>query len=230
MVDSIIRNWANYLFVHAVAHPRIDYDTRLEFFDKANAIYNNLKLNQDTRIFAPSVEKERLLAVKEFLVQQSEFVYLVPGRQMLDNPDFINGMDDWIQYNSNWQTEELNIIGRRGNTAVFSRQGDGHSSLSQQLLLMPGHCYLFSVVGKTKRHDDIRTLWLYWDTYNDEGKPQGNMIIHGHDNKDWTTLYGVFCLDESDKDRELINIAPVNIYGDVTSYIDSVRLYELTYD
>lgn len=212
------RNLAFLLVYEATTRHGLNYYTRQTWLEQANKLASDPQMNRMS-----TLEQQDRTQSLQFLQSDELYAHLFPGRQLLVNPDFENGVLGWIEYHSDWQV----VAGEEGKTAVFSRSGDGHSTLSQLVELQSGTCYLFSATGKTERTDNTATIWLYWETY-ENGRPQGHTLLKGHDNKAWEHLFGVFCLPHGTERIVKVNVAPVNLYGNVTATVGSIRLYELT--
>lgn len=218
-----MRNVVALSVVHAILDPNLGYLDRQGAFTKAAA-------QSDTSPWLSAIaetERRDLEVSKKFLESYEVYKHLEPGRQLMVNPVFSHDLDGWIEYFSDWHVTDISTLTYSGPAVVFDREGGGHSALSQVHRLVPGLCYLFSVTGMTRRQSGPPTLWLYWETYDERGRPQGHVLQKGHDNEPWQHFLGVFCLPSSGQVAQTINIAPLNIYGDVTAYVGSARLYEL---
>lgn len=212
----------------AIGLSDLDYETRVNYFIKADTALSSLLLLENNTLHTIDIEVEKaaLFQAKEFLDTSENYAYYEPTVQLLNNPEFNNGKAGWTEYSSSWQNQIKTMLGEHNSILTYSREGIGHSSISQILFLKSGQCYLFSVVGTVERYDEIPTIWLYWETY-DTGKPVGNSLISSPAEQPWQRRNGVFCLSPSNTSIQKIVVAPINIYGTATVYLDSARLYEL---
>lgn len=223
--DTLLMNKTSIKLNQAIGLPSLNLQSRVQFLEEAQQFINLTIENQPFRV-DPSVEKDALIQAAEYLETEQKYSNYVPGKQLLSNPEFEYGEIGWIEYSSAWKLQANSMLDKNETILVYSRTGDGHGSLNQLLVLRAGECYLLSVVGAVDRHDEVPTFWLYWETY-ETGRPVGNSLISSPGNQPWQRRDGVFCLSPSDEPLQKVIVAPVNLYGNATAYLDSARLYEL---
>lgn len=223
--EALFLNQAAIFFNRAIGHPTLDYPTRVAILKKASALISK-EIEQPHIADNANREAIEIMQAYEYL-NQNEYGQFVPGAQLLNNPEFLNGTIGWVEYASNWESvsQEKQLLADAA-IVTFTRTGEGHSSISQTFQLIPGQCYLFSAVAEVNRIDDTPTFWFYWETY-EMGKPKGHYIIKDIGSQIWGKRFGVFCLPKSDLDKVKVTIAPLNLYGDVAVRLGSVRLYVL---
>ena len=217
---NIIAIWVN----RGLGSPSLDYMSRLKLLKQAAQIP---KIARQTMSTQAEVEYKEYIIAAEYLKKDENYSRFTPSIQLLSNPNFIDGANGWIQYNSTWKYFAEGTLQNHDSVIFYNRQGEGHASISQILQLLPDRCYLFSIVSFAERQDDIPTFWLYWET-NEMNERQGHSLIKGIGDQSWQRRIGVFCLaPASENERVQVVIAPVNMYGNVSVYLESTRLYLL---
>lgn len=223
---SLIANIALIHMNQAIAAPGLTYTERQHKLAQATAWANLSGVRGIMLANQIDIERQELQFAHGYLRGYDQFSQFEPGRQLLFNTTFENRAAGWIQYRSEWQKTEVELPEYTGAALVFSRQGPGHGSLSQIVQLQAGACYLFKVIGAAQRYDETRTFWLYWERF-ENGQRQGHNLQSESGEQMWAQRQGVFCLPAGDAQLEEVVVAPVSVYGDVTVYLKTARLYEL---
>lgn len=218
VAHSIHINRAAIFLNRAVNHPALRMEARTITFHA---------IAQEEWSIMPSLEKTHFLAAADYLARTSDYTGYEPGPQLLHNPDFVNGLIGWVQYNSHWQLFAPNTLSEDTTIVTYSRQGEGHASLSQSLELENGDCYLFSVTGSVERRDNTPTYWFYLEMYDETGKPMGQSLKRMTGSQKWAQLFTPFCLPGLPGTTTKVTVAPVNLYGDAAVNLGSTRLYQL---
>lgn len=225
--EVILFNQITVRINNTIGHPDLEYERRIKSFNEVQAILER-PLEKTFPLLAENLaaEYEAIVQAKEFLDASEYNLSYEPTIQLLSNPDFDYDKIGWIEYSSVWQSQQIVAAGKDRSVVSFSREGEGHSSISQILSLKSGQCYLWSVTGFVTREDQISTFWLYWETY-ETGQPNGNNLISNTGEQPLQRYNGVFCLNQDEAYFQRVVVAPVSIYGNATVFLDSARLYEL---
>lgn len=222
-VHSLVRNNLSVNLNKAVASNSLNHDRRLLMLEKV--LSRNDVQGDHLKLIANSEHAGRTLT-DDFLSSIPEYSEFEPGRQFLINPDFAFGLIGWGQYNSSW-TIDTNE-NRHSQVVSYAHHEVTPSSLFQTLKLPSGECFVFSILGEVIREDDTPTYWGYWELYDDQDNPIGNSALASIGDQPWQTRYEVFCLPGGEENALVkVTIAPVNIYGDATVRLGSVRLHIL---
>ncbi|MCB8980443.1 MAG: hypothetical protein H6657_23780 [Ardenticatenaceae bacterium] len=218
---NAIHNINAVTFNRGLGDPRLGLEERLAML----TALTDSSIGATQKVIAAQEVAAYQEAVTHLQQKNLHLVYEV-GTQLLYNPEFNLGLNNWIQHNSSWQLSSTTQVSD-SFVAEHSRGGEGHSSLSQTLALTTGRCYLFVTQAAVTRADSIPSYWLYWETYSPDNSPMGNSLLSNIGTQPWTTYADVFCLPQANNEKERVTVAPVNLYGNATAYVGSVRLYLL---
>jgi len=225
----IAKNIAVIVMNHALSDSNLAYEERQSSLANAQLWADKAGLDGQHLFDQIETEKRELQIAYDYLIENEELSTFIPGRQLLVNPNFDNGVAGWIEYRSTWESVDMQVPDDPNSVVMFSRSGSGHGSLSQPVNLTTNTCYFFNVSGSAERNDEISTFWLYWERFEEDTR-QGQNLISEKNDQIWKQRMGTFCLPSTDKSIEKIVISPVNVYGDVTVYLGKARLYELQSD
>lgn len=215
-VSRVLSNHTAVALNRAIAHPHLSHPQRQQLLQQAaiNPVW------QHTAV----AEQAHRQQAATYLQTSTDYQLFELGRQLLYNPDFMHELTGWVSYRATWQTA---VAPNDPHIVQYSRQGDGHGSLSQPLSLSHGRCYLFMLTGAVQRHDTTPTLWFYLETYDAHNQPTGQALARTVGSQPWQTQFAPFCLTDASHPTDKMTVAPVNLYGDATVQLGSARLYEL---
>ena len=204
-------------------------DSRLTFKERMDLL-TLLDQNESLQLEFKNIVEQEIVAYNQAIIflKQGDYETMYKlGIQLLQNPEFNNGTINWTQYNSAWSLSSKPL--QNDDFVIsYSRQGEGHSSLSQTTSLPTGNCFLFMVHASVTREDAIPSNWLYWETYNKDNEPIGKHNVSIYGSQPWAMYADIFCLPKSSNEFEKVTVAPINIYGNATIHLGSSRLYLLS--